>query len=42
MEANRLVPGRSQKELEGYVRKATRVALILGDLEEYKEAKKRF
>ena len=44
IEANRRVPERSQKELEDYIRKATRlstVALILEDLEEYKEAEKR-
>ena len=44
MEANRRVPERSQKELENYKRKATRlynIALILEDLEEYKEAEER-
>ena len=44
MEANRRVPGHSQKELEDYVKKATRlysIALILEDLKEYKEAKKK-
>ena len=44
VEVNRLVPERSQKELEDYMRKATGlydVALILEDLEEYTEAETR-
>ena len=42
MEANRRVPERSQKELEDYVTRLYNIALILEDLEEYKEAEKRY